>query len=369
MTSKYIPFLKFKKNEIYALDYLDKALKAEGIDVFFDLPNELPSKSRNAGIDSFSPEELIAFKTDALTRKIVAQKGYLKSKINFLNDLFVDNYDIDPLVKIDGKEYNYQTIIDELSPFGMIPVCGIDDRIPEHLECILRSAQKGKFVKSKVAIRLTNSVIEDYDYNEFEFESCVDRLANHFREIILIFDLRVISDIEDCKKNLKDFINKIDVKKFSRLIITGSTIPKIITELVETKNNVTVERNEVLIFKYLKDEGISFDYGDYTCVRPETSVLDIYIEEIQSYMTGKIFYPYDNQLYVTRSGKTKGVITPFKPLLDEIVSKPFYRGKSYSFGDKYIFDKQPTGLKVNASSILNPNINLHMTFMLRDFSI
>ena len=32
MTSKYIPFLKFKKNEIYALDYLDKALKAEGID-------------------------------------------------------------------------------------------------------------------------------------------------------------------------------------------------------------------------------------------------------------------------------------------------------------------------------------------------
>lgn len=86
-------------------------------------------------------------------------------------------------------------------------------------------------------------------------------------------------------------------------------------------------------------------------------------------MTGKIFYPYDHKLYVTRSGKTKSVLAPFKPLLDEIVSNAFYRGKSYSYGDKYIFEKQPTGLKVNASSILKPNISLHMTYMLRDFSV
>lgn len=369
MTSKYIPFLKFKKNEIYALNYLDNNLKADDIDVFFDLPNELPSKSHKAGVNSFSPEALLAFKTDALRKKIAAQKIYLKTKLNFLNDIFIDNYDIDPLVKLDGKEYNYQTVIDEFSSFGMIPVCGIDDRIPDHLACILKSVKEGKFPKSKVAIRLTDSVIEDYDYNEFEFESCVNQLADNFKEIILIFDLRVISDLETCKENLKDFISKIDIDKFSRLIITGSTIPKIITELVETKKNVTVERNEVLIFKHLKDEEIDFDYGDYTCVSPETSFLDIYIEEIQSYMTGKIFYPYNHQLYITRSGKTKGLITPFKPLLDEIVSKPFYRGRPYSSGDKYIFEKQPTGLKVNASSILNPNINLHMTFMLRDFSI
>ena len=80
MTSKYIPFLKFKKNEIYALNYLDNNLKADDIDVFFDLPNELPSKSHKAGVNSFSPEALLAFKTDALRKKIAAQKIYLKTR-------------------------------------------------------------------------------------------------------------------------------------------------------------------------------------------------------------------------------------------------------------------------------------------------
>lgn len=368
MNSKYLPFLKFKKNEVYALDYLEEDLKKD-LDVFFDLPNELPSKSYNEGIDSFSPEELLDFKIETLKKKIEAQKMYLINKLTFLNDIFIDNYDIDPLVKVDGKTYNYQTIIDEFAPLGMIPVCGVDDRIPEHLDCILASAKAGMFLKNKVAIRLTDSVIEDYEFVEFEFEDCVTKLANVFEEIILIFDLRVIEDIDNSKHILKDFISNLDLDKFERVIITGSTIPKVITDLVETKANKDIERKEVSIFKFLRDEGLEFDYGDYTCVSPETSFLDIYIEEIQSYMTGKIFYPYDHQLYVTRSGKTKGLKAPFKPLLDEIVSKTFYRKKTYSFGDKYIYEKQPTGLKVNSSSILNPNINLHITYMLRDFSI
>ena len=84
MNSKYIPFLKFKMNEVYALNYLDDDLKV-GLSVFFDLPNELPSKSHNDGVDSFSPEELLEFKTDALKKKIEAQKKYLNSRIKLQN--------------------------------------------------------------------------------------------------------------------------------------------------------------------------------------------------------------------------------------------------------------------------------------------
>jgi len=368
MNSKYIPFLKFKMNEVYALNYLDDDLKV-GLSVFFDLPNELPSKSHNDGVNSFSPEELLGFKTEALKKKIEAQKKYLTTKLNFLDDIFIDNYDIDPLVKIDGKTYNYKTIIDEFAPLGMIPVCGVDDRVPEHLNCVIASAKAGVFLKDKVAIRLTESAFEDYEFIEYEFEDCLANLEAAFEKIILIFDLRIVEDIETSSKQVIDFLDNLDLGKFERIIVSGSTIPKVITELIETKKNKVIDRKEVTVFKKLKEKNVSFDYGDYTCVSPETSFLDIYIEEIQSYMTGKVFYPYDDKLYVTRSGKTKSVIAPFKPLLDEIVSKTFYRGKSYSYGDKYIFEKQPTGLKVNASSILKPNISLHVTYMLRDFSV
>ena len=127
--------------------------------------------------------------------------------------------------------------------------------------------------------------------------------------------------------------------------------------------------SEVLVFKKLKEKNIQVDYGDYTCVSPETSFLDIYIETIQSYMTGKIFYIYGNKVLVARSSRLKGQKAPFKPLLDYIVSQPFFRKEKYSLGDKYIVDKQPNGTGINASSILRPNINLHMSYMLRDFSI
>lgn len=368
MKSKYIPFLKFKMNEVYALNYLDNEFKAD-LSVFFDLPNELPSKSHNDGIDSFSPEELLEFKTEALKKKIETQKKYLTTKLDFLDDIFIDNYDIDPLVKIDGKTYNYQTIMEEFAPLGMIPVCGVDDRVPEHLDCVIASAKAGMFLKNKVAIRLTESAFEDYDFIEYDFEDCLARLGAVFEKIILIFDLRVVVDAESSSEYLIDFINNLDLDKFEKIIVSGSTIPKVITQLIETKKNKVVERKEVSVFKKLKEKNIEVHYGDYTCVSPETSFLDIYIETIQSYMTGKIFYPFDHHFYVTRSGKTKGLRDPFKPLLDEIVQKHFYRKKDYSFGDNYIHEKQPTGLSVTASSILKPNINLHVTYMLRDFSI
>ena len=368
MKSKYIPFLKFKKNEVYALNCLDNELKAD-LSVFFDLPNELPSKSHNGGNNSFSPEELLKFKTEALNKKIETQKKHLKTKLDFLDDIFIDNYDIDPLVKLDGKTYNYQTIIEEFAPLGMIPVCGVDDRVPEHLDCVITSAKAGKFLKNKVAIRLTESAFEDYEFIEFDFEDCLAKLEAVFEKIILIFDLRVVDDAEITSKYLIEFMDNLDLDKFEKIIVSGSTIPKIISQLIETKKNKVVERKEISVFKKLNEKNIQVHFGDYACVSPETSFLDIYIETIQSYMTGKIFYPFDHHFYATRSGKTKGLSAPFKPLLDEIVQKNFYRKKDYSFGDNYIHEKQPTGLSVTASSILKPNINLHLTYMLRDFSI
>ncbi|MDH0031521.1 MULTISPECIES: hypothetical protein [unclassified Acinetobacter] len=367
INSKYIPFLKFKRNEVYALDDLDTGLK-ESLSVFFDMPNELPSKSHN-GANSFSHKELLDFKNEFFRKKISEQKVYLSKKLNWIDELFIDNYDIDPLVSVDGKTYNYQTIIDEFSSYNMIPVCGVDDRVEEHLNCIIESAKDKKFKTDKIVIRLTDTTFEDYEYIQDDFDTLIKSLSNYFKKIILLFDLRCIADHNKITANILNFLNNLELRDFYKIIVTGSSIPKVISELLSTNTSLDLCRLEVLVFKALKDKKIKFDFGDYTCVSPDTSFLDIYIEEIQSYMTGKIFYPYKNNLFITRSGRLRGKRTPFKPLLDIIVSKTFFRMGHYSKGDKYILEKQPTGEKVNVTSILKPNINLHMTYMLRDFSI
>ncbi len=364
----YCAFLKFKKNEVFALNDLTGELK-EKVNVFFDMPNELPFKSRREKKEEYSAQELLDFKNKSFLKKIEEQKVYLNSKLNWLPEFYFDNYDIDPLVSMDGKTYNYQTIIDNFSQFGMVPVCGVDDRIPAHLDSILNSKKLGKFKTDKVAIRITQSVFEDYEYIEEEFNDLVNILRQNFSQIILIFDLRYILDQHINLTNLNIFLDKIVLTEFYQIMIAGSSLPKSIADLIETNKKIHMDRKEVFIFSRVIEKIPSAYFGDYTCVPPDTNFLDLYIEDIASRMTGKIFYIYDKKVLVVRSSRLKGQRAPFKPLLDCIVSQPFFRKEKYSYGDKYIVEKQPNGTGVSASSILRPNINLHMSYMLRDFSI
>lgn len=364
----YCAFLKFKKYEVFALNDLTDDLKSK-INVFFDMPNELPFKSRKEKKEEYSPQELLDFKNKSFSKKIGEQIAYLETKIDWLTEFYFDNYDIDPLVSIDSKTYNYQTIIDNFASRGMIPVCGVDDRVPAHLNSIIESKKLGKFKTDKVAIRVTQSVFEDYDYIEDEFNDLLNVLKNNFSKIILIFDLRYIVNHLDVLNSLNYFFEKIELSEFYDIIISGSSLPKSVADLLETNQKIHLERKEVLIFSNVIKKIPNVYFGDYTCVPPDTNFLDLYIEDIASRMTGKIFYIYDSKVLVVRSSRLKGQRAPFKPLLDYIVSQPFFRKEKYSFGDKYIVDKQPNGTGVSASSILRPNINLHMSYMLRDFSI
>lgn len=267
---RYCAFLKFKKNEVYALNDLTDNLKRK-INVFFDMPNELPSKSRARKKDDFSHQELIYSMNQSFLKKVEAQKKYLDSKLTWLDEFYFDNYDIDPLVSVDNKTYNYQTIIDNFAPFGMIPVCGVDDRSPAHLDSILNSKRVGKFKTDKVAVRIVESVFEDYEYIEDEFIELINILRSCFTKIVIIFDLRCIYDEKLTVTKLIDFLDKLDLSAFHEIIISGSTIPKSIKTLLGTNQIKNFDRKEVFIFKKILEKKITFSIGDYTCVSPETN--------------------------------------------------------------------------------------------------
>lgn len=364
-TFNYIPFLKLKRNEAYALHELEKALKTN-LTVFFDMPNELPFKSR---ADKSKP--LISQKTEIFKKNIQNQIKYFEKQLDWLQEFYFDNYDVDSFIFVENK-FNYQVIIDSFAKYGMIPVCGIDDRVPAHLESIINSAKAGSFITNEIAIRLVQTTYEDYDYIKDNLQNLTNTLKSHFEQITLIFDARYIDDLNSDIISINEFIQKMDNNIFSKIIITGSTIPASASELIGTNDHKDFYRREIMLFKniinnQLQDSNLIL--GDYACISPDTTFLDIYAEEIQNYMTGKVYYIYQDKMFVARSSKLKGKYAPFKPLLDQTIAHPFFRGATYSEGDKYMAEKQVTGLGVTPSTIVKPNINAHVTFMLKGFTL
>ena len=85
----------------------------------------------------------------------------------------------------------------------------------------------------------------------------------------------------------------------------------------------------------------------------------------------KILYTFDRHHYIIRGGAIRTHVRGFlqyNDLAAEIITKPFYRGAEYSFGDNYIAEKSHSvGSNVMPSTIIKPTVNSHITYMLNGF--
>ena len=82
--------------------------------------------------------------------------------------------------------------------------------------------------------------------------------------------------------------------------------------------------------------------GDYTIVSPNYSEVSLPGNVMYNVMTPKTVYSYDNKHYFIRGGSLKthpDGSSQFNEQARVIMSKPFYRGQHYSFGDSFIEEK------------------------------
>lgn len=353
---RYVPFLKLKVNEVGALCELATDIKSS-IVPFFDLPRKK---------DGMSSDEFCE-----LTKKSARS---VEKNLKGINQFYLDNFDIEDTVKVNGVD-NYQFVIDTFSGQNFIPVVGLDRTIVRN-QIVFDSKKSGKIQSNCVAIRLQPEDIEEFSFVKDELLDLLAAGDGLFDTWTLIIDNRLCNDT-DCGKRsgqISSFIPAcLAVIPFYEVIITGSSIPSSIGDVISTNTEGPHERAELAIigpvFKLIDDERLVL--GDYTIVSPLYSDLEIPPEALRNVTAPKITYSYENRHYIFRGGQLsshpRGNLQ-YNDLAVRLISMVFYRKPPYSFGDRYLDEKANGGGKgVTPSSILKPTINAHITYVFRDF--
>jgi hypothetical protein len=343
---KYYPFLKLKKNELLCLKDLEDNISASIIP-FFDIakPQVLSEASVQKSIDSGKKE--------------------LFRHWNSENAFYIDSFDIPDSIEI-NEQHAYKYVLEELSEFNLIPVIGLN-RHSHH------RYHAEKFINdtgiAKIAIRLTPDDFSDFTLIEVDLNLLLepfDKLEKHF-----IFDCRLIlseDNVNSLKRDMLAFIDELDIE-YSKIIFTGSSISAKIGDHSQTNEQISIPRFEWKIFKAVKKIHSAINYGDYSIISPNYSDANIAPELLRNLSTPKIFYSSKDETHIFRgSGFTasrRGQKQYFD-LAKDLVAKKYYRGKEYSVGDNFIFEKsEEIGSPSSQGNWYRMLNNCHITYVCR----
>jgi Beta protein len=353
---KYVPFLKLKGNEIMAVKELDADLR-QTLTPFFDFPY---MKERT--------EE--SFKKTA-RRMFRSINRHLKDIPYF----YLDNYDVNSSLTVDGNN-SYAYLLSIFEDLSVVPVISID-RSDDHMQAVCEAKDSGDLKSNLIALRFVAEYFESFDVVAGDIEGRLGDTFRRFDNVDLILDCRVClnQNLDSLTSSIKLFIqNFIDVYSVNKIIVTGSSISASIGDILETHHEVELHRVELDVFDGVYDEiGNNFNVvlGDYGIVSPNYSDISIPPEAMLNVLAPKIIYTFDRQHYIIRGGAIRtherGFLQ-YNDLAAKIITKPFYRGADYSFGDNYIEEKsRSVGNNVMPSTIIKPTVNLHITYMLNDY--
>jgi len=354
--NNYVPFLKLKTGEIGALATLDNPIKSS-IVPFIDLPKK----------DGMTPD---AF-------KVMVEKG-AKRVANHLKQFpmfFLDNFDIDDALKVDG-DHNYSYVLRSFEKYNFAPVLGLD-RAKGRNEVVFKAKENGKLISNTIALRLQLEDFENFPLVENEIDQLFKRGQGLFSDWVLVLDNRVCADVAPIQraKILAKFIHDSNAaSKFSAIIVTGSSIPPSIGDVTGVLTEHDHSRVEIAIYRALQKQVVESKLfcGDYTIVSPLYSDVNLAPEIMYNVMTAKVVYSHGDIHYIARGGALKthprGNLQ-YNDIFAQIVSKKFYRKSTFSFGDKFIWDRTSfTGIMVTPASVLKPLINAHISYMFKNFS-
>lgn len=356
---KYMPFLKFKQNEIQAVFGLKADIHPFTLPLF-DIPKDKKQVSE----------------TDVISRVAKGLKQLDRHAQNIPElKFFIDNYDLDDSVTIKGNP-QYRYILNQFSNHNVVPVMAFD-RVPDHNVAALEFCRDNI---DRAGIRLQFEDFQSYALVRAKLgKTLADLISVGVKTTYLIFDCRLISDqnrAEELKEAIEKFYTKCVVDfDFSYHVVTGSVIPANITLLMGTKSNRMVSRLEDTIWQGLvaNPKTSSIVYGDYGVVSPEFSEADIPVELMPKFSAPKVFYTTKGEFYAERGGQFSGHprgYGQYFDIADNIVGKLYYRGDKYSDGDKYIFERSRLSPKLPAkggapASWIKATLSAHITYVVR----
>jgi hypothetical protein len=316
---KYSPFLKLKTGELSALINLSPEDRRIIVPLL-----ELPKD------DNYTVERLIT-RIDNSIKKI-------KNKIETDFSFYIDNYEIPDTYKIKGND-SYLYLINSFSAYDIIPVIGFD-RAESHNKIGIDFANKKA---KKIAIRITRDYFENFLAYKEDLKSTFTNIDSDVF-CILLLDCNYIENIfvDKCKMNIIRLLeNILKDRLFSEIVISGSSIPSKISDIVQKDTDKFINRNEVYLYKetikyFLKT---IFTFSDYTVVSPGYSEINIDPRAMLNVITPKIIYSLIDSHYISRGQRIKSHgIEQYITQAKNLIKKPFFR-RNFSWGDSFLFDK------------------------------
>jgi hypothetical protein len=350
--TKYVPFLKFKQNEIQGLGMLDFELN-ERIHPFFDIPRTSKNQSQveiherlDLGLKNF--------------QKLTEKKG------NF--EFYVDNFDLNDQINLNGI-VQYEYILSLFAEYRAIPVLALD-RHAEHNTKALNYLQA---VGGKVAIRLQLEDLESYAITKKKLEPLWPQLtAAGAQGVHMIIDGRVIKEPTSVAKSITNFLAKFQADfPTQRIIVTGSTIPSNITDLIGTNKSLSIPRQEYSMWRTVVKSVNGVTFGDYGVVSPDYSDAELDPRLLRTVSTPKAFYPYEDLLHAVRGSSFQNHPLgngQYFSIAAHLEKQAFFREEGYSYGEKYIFQRSPKSAKKPAKaghpgSWLKATLVSHITYI------
>ncbi|ELL0577522.1 beta family protein [Vibrio cholerae] len=251
---------------------------------------------------------------------------------------YVDHYDMDPSIRYGAGVHPYSKYQNLLSSgYNIGLVTGLD-RDSDYMNEVISHLKSYKNVP--VAIRLTFEDIVAPRLVMPALKNLYMSLVTYTSKVDLFIDCRVFEDdIDRYFEKINRFVEEFEKLSIDCLIVvTGSSIPEKINDVVKTGSQVYIRREENDLWdriKTIKTDYSSLVYGDYGVVSPDFEELDT---DGPIPIVPKITYTYLDKYYLTRGYKTnthKDGFGQYKTLAKKVMNLKNYR-TSYSYGEEYI---------------------------------
>ncbi len=345
---RYIPFLKAKGGEFTAMSALTPGVK-QSICPFFDFPHKNPSYDA----------ETFAAKTFSIVTK-------LKKHWGTNAEFYFDDLDVGQNLIVKGDQ-QYAYIIKALKGSQFIPVVALDRT--KHNSAVVQLKRDGEIASAVVAFRAEQGDFEDFQSKQDQIDYDLSAVFKEFEAIDLILDCRVCSSLEvsQTAKQIAAFTQKFYAayRKVRHVIITGSSIPAAIGDIIEVKSTMTLIRRELeIIAKARSLSEYELIIGDYATVSPFYSDTDLDPKLMQTVMTPRLIYPFNSSYFVARGASMKsGGQDQYVGLTRDLCKRDFFR-QGYSAGEHYFYEKSKRiGKNATNGTVVKPSVVAHVTYM------
>lgn len=347
----YVPVLKWKMGEYQALNRLSDPAKRKVTPLL-----EIPP----VGFDFESGEarESYASHLGDFGRR-------LKNKWQ-ARSCFVDLKYIPAEVRVSGQhplDFVFAQVNDE--GCAAIPVASLqsDRQFLQSAKRIARSDGRG------AALRLS---LADFDTDDLSsaIEQCLSNVGVTIAEVDLIIDLDSANFIP-----IKAFVRSLGImyemvptpNRWRTLTVIGSSYPQ---TLAGFPAESMIDRSEWIAYKaFVKSLGRDSripTFGDYAAATPDLVELDMRLIK----PLAKLRYTIDDQWYIAIGSNVRSNgFGQYQDMCRRLIKKPFFAGRDFSEGDRYIEDcakgREKTG---NLSTWVWVATNHHVSKVVQDLA-